>query len=518
MAFLSFLGGSDAEAAQQAIKAKADELCRDQRVRQISFSKLKKYLLVECGYTGNEAGLFVASNKLALVLFAVAQGVDLEPALQDSYTARSTFRENQETPTKEPFPTVYTLTPIKEKGAKVEPPAPNPFAQFASAAADAASALAGSIKKAMPTQSRVDEAASAEAAASAQAPSVEAAAAAPSPSVEAAAAAPSPSVEAAAASSSEANKDAAAALIQQATAQYIRVKAKQPASDGDATMGGPPALLALSVGTGGEVRATLSPNPSPAGLRKGAAAAPPVAGATEEAKDAAALLIQNASSKYLRSVIRPKIAGGSVSAEDPALAAKFAQVKKALGIPDSMPVGLSEIASMVPMKGTDAEKINALHAKLCSDAAAGDATAAAPTAEAMAPAPANEVEEILRRVSIALESIDPASITDPAAESTTPAPAPAAESAPAAAAPAADSVAPAAPAVAAESAPAAAAPAADSAAPAAPAVAAESAPAAAAPAADSAAPAAPPPPPTVAATAAEELPEEPTETFKIGDI
>ena len=506
MAFLSFLGGSDAEAAQQAIKAKADELCRDQRVRQISFSKLKKYLLVECGYTGNEAGLFVASNKLALVLFAVAQGVDLEPALQDSYTARSTFRENQETPTKEPFPTVYTLTPIKEKGAKVEPPAPNPFAQFASAAADAASALAGSIKKAMPTQSRVDEAASAEAAASAQAPSVEAAAAAPSPSV-----------EAAAASSSEANKDAAAALIQQATAQYIRVKAKQPASDGDA-MGGPPALLALSVGTGGEVRATLSPNPSPAGLRKGAAAAPPVAGATEEAKDAAALLIQNASSKYLRSVIRPKIAGGSVSAEDPALAAKFAQVKKALGIPDSMPVGLSEIASMVPMKGTDAEKINALHAKLCSDAAAGDATAAAPTAEAMAPAPANEVEEILRRVSIALESIDPASITDPAAESTTPAPAPAAESAPAAAAPAADSVAPAAPAVAAESAPAAAAPAADSAAPAAPAVAAESTPAAAAPAADSAAPAAPPPPPTVAATAAEELPEEPTETFKIGDI
>ena len=507
MAFLSFLGGSDAEAAQQAIKAKADELCRDQRVRQISFSKLKKYLLVECGYTGNEAGLFVASNKLALVLFAVAQGVDLEPALQDSYTARSTFRENQETPTKEPFPTVYTLTPIKEKGAKVEPPAPNPFAQFASAAADAASALAGSIKKAMPTQSRVDEAASAEAAAAAQAPSVEAAAAAPSPSV-----------EAAAASSSEANKDAAAALIQQATAQYIRVKAKQPASDGDATMGGPPALLALSVGTGGEVRATLSPNPSPAGLRKGAAAAPPVAGATEEAKDAAALLIQNASSKYLRSVIRPKIAGGSVSAEDPALAAKFAQVKKALGIPDSMPVGLSEIASMVPMKGTDAEKINALHAKLCSDAAAGDATAAAPTAEAMAPAPANEVEEILRRVSIALESIDPASITDPAAESTTPAPAPAADSAPAAAAPAADSAAPAAPAVAAESAPAAAAPAADSAAPAAPAVAAESAPAAAAPAADSAAPAAPPPPPTVAATAAEELPEEPTETFKIGDI
>ena len=75
------------------MKMKADTLCADPRVRHISFSRLKKYLVTECGFTGYEHGLFAASNKLGLMRFAVSHGISLEPTLRESHSHRAKTRE-----------------------------------------------------------------------------------------------------------------------------------------------------------------------------------------------------------------------------------------------------------------------------------------------------------------------------------------------------------------------------------------------------------------------------------------
>ena len=393
--FLSLFGGVDA-ADSDAIQAKADALCRDQRVRDISYSKLKKFLIVECGFSGHEQGLFAASNKLALVKFAVRKGISLEPTLMESQTHRSTVRERQQQAlheNKKGYPVVFTLTPYKTAGDRLlhaaaerreasSPPAAggSPLARLSQLAAEAAHALAEQWSRALPAAHDEETEAAArmlqiasmafhhevtkrEAArarrhgdAVAWASMVHARYGGPLRFMSYAAWEPSaPRFVSYAATGA-----AAAATMADAEPGPETTSGLAPATSGELEVEVWWVTLALSVAAGGEVRATFGAH----------------SGSGHDAQHA-----------RKRPPIRPPTPDHD-SHISPALRQKAAEVRAILQIPDDVEFSVEEMAAMVPIEGSLDEKINALHAmalKRLGGAASAGATASG--GELHSPAP-----------------------------------------------------------------------------------------------------------------------------------